>query len=164
MDFFSERFEEKLSHAASVWVLMEMVIFWENVFILLWSSFVKKPEFHDRVGSGAAAQVLGSGMHAQLSGYARVNRVWGHLDLVQPGHGFGAESCRGCCSVLGPLTMTAGRATGSSPGTAGNVYVGVDNLNAVRHVGRINADLDAARPYELMNGGHLLTLVRETVS
>ena len=59
MDFFSERFEEKLSHAASVWVLMEMVTFRENVFILLWSSFVNNPSFTIGLDQGQRPRCLG---------------------------------------------------------------------------------------------------------
>ena len=44
------------------------------------------------------------------------------------------------------------------------MHVGVGNLNVVSQVGRIIADVEAARPNVLMTDGDLLTLVQESVS
>ena len=44
------------------------------------------------------------------------------------------------------------------------VHAGVDNLNAVGHVGRTAVGVEPVRPLELMNDGDLLTLVREMVA
>ena len=54
----------------------------------------------DKVSRASSA---GSGICAHLPGSAWVHRKWEHLDLLQPAHGSVVESCRGFCSVPGPL-------------------------------------------------------------
>ena len=44
------------------------------------------------------------------------------------------------------------------------VHAGVDNLNAVGHVGRTAVDVEPVRPFELMNDGDLLALVGRLVA
>ena len=43
------------------------------------------------------------------------------------------------------------------------VHVVVDNLNVVRHVGRLLDGIEGLRPVELENDGDLLALVREMI-
>ena len=43
-------------------------------------------------------------------------------------------------------------------------HLGVDNLNVVRHVGRLLGGLSCVRPLELVDDGDLLILIRELLS
>ena len=44
------------------------------------------------------------------------------------------------------------------------VHLGVDNLNVVRHVGRLLGGLSSVRPLELADDGHLFILIRKLLS
>ena len=44
------------------------------------------------------------------------------------------------------------------------VHLGVDNLNVVRHVGRLLNDLSSVRPLELVDDGDVFTLIRQLLS
>ena len=94
-------------------------------------------------------------MYAHLQCAAWVHRKRGHLDLLHPVHGSGAESCRRFCSVLGHL-QTVQRAELWSVILAlqdlDAVHVGLDNLNVVGHVSRIVEDMDSVRLCVLMDG------------
>ena len=69
------------------------------------------------------------------------------------------QSCRGFCSVLGPLqSVQRAEMWGVilTLQTSGAVLLGIDNLGVVRHVGRL---LDGCRgpiPFEPVNDGDLL--------
>ena len=94
--------------------------------------------------SGACSS--GAGFFAHLPGCLWADRRWGHLD--DGGDCGGApESCRGYCSVPGPL-QSAQRAEFwcviLALQSKGGVHLGVDNLRVVRHVGRLlDADYGA---------------------
>ena len=45
-----------------------------------------------------------------------------------------------------------------------SVHLGVDNLNVVRHVGRLLDGLSGVRPLELVDDGYLIILIRELLS
>ena len=86
--------------------------------------------------SGASS--AGSGMCAHVPGDAWRHRKWEHLDMVQPAHGSSVDSCRGICSVPGPL-QTAQRAELREEEREGvlalqaldAIHVSVDNLSVV---------------------------------
>ena len=87
--------------------------------------------------------------------------TWGHVDSDDQGNR-AVASCRGYCCVPGPL-QTVQRAEfwgvilvlQASCG----VHLGVDNLNVVRHVGRLLDNNLGARPFELLKDGDLLCLI-----
>ena len=47
---------------------------------------------------------------------------------------------------------------------ANAVHLGVDNLNVVRHVGRLLKGLSNVRPLELVDDGDLIILIRKLLS
>ena len=84
---------------------------------------------------------------------------WGHVDQVRVDGA--VPSCRGFCSVPGPLqsVQRAGMwgvilALQSSDA----VHLGVDNLGVVRHVGRLLDGRHGSIPFELVKDGDLLLL------
>ena len=87
-------------------------------------------------------------------------RRWGHVDGIRVDHD--AASCRGFCSVLGPL-QSAQRAEMwgviLALQSSRAVHLGVDNLGVVRHVGRLLDGCRGTKPFELVNDGDLLLLI-----
>ena len=72
------------------------------------------------------------------------------------------SSCRGFCSVPGPLQPAQWAEMWSVIlvlQSSGAVYVGVDNLGVVRHVGRLLDGHHGSTPFELIKGGDLLLLI-----
>ena len=100
--------------------------------------------------SGASSS--GSGFSSFLSGHLWAHRRWGHLD-----DGIGGDraigACRDFCSVSGPL-QTVQRAefwvVFLALQAADGIHFGVDNLNVVRHVGRLLDGNVTSRPAELV--------------
>ena len=82
--------------------------------------------------------------------------TWWHVDSDDQGDR-AVASCRGYCSVPGPL-QTVQRAEFWGVILA-CVHLGVDNLNVVRHVGRLLDNSLGARPFELLKDGDLLCLI-----
>ena len=72
------------------------------------------------------------------------------------------NSCRGYNSVPGPLqTVQRAELWGVvfALQASDAVHLGVDNLNVVRHVGRLFYGVRSLRPAELVNDGDLLMLI-----
>ena len=72
------------------------------------------------------------------------------------------HSCRGFCSVLGPLQSVQRAEMWSvilALQSSGAVQLGVDNLGVVRHVGRLLDGHGGSVPFELVNDGDLLLLI-----
>ena len=87
-------------------------------------------------------------------------RRWGHVDdfRVDPS----VTSCRSFCSVPGPLqSVQRAEMWGviSALQTSRAVHLGVDNLGAVRHVGRLHDGCRGPVPLKLVNDGDLLLLI-----
>ena len=109
----------------------------------------------------SAVSSSGAGFSSGRSGRFWDGRSWGHFDDDVQGDGTVA-SCRGYCSVPGPLQSVQRAelwgvilALQASCG----VHLGVDNLNVVRHVGRLLDGGPRARPFEIVKDGDLLCLV-----
>ena len=101
--------------------------------------------------SGASSS--GSGFFTYRSGHLWADRWWGHLD-DDVGGNMAIGSCRGFCSVPGPL-QTVQRAEFSRP------LMALDNLGVVRHVGRLLGGNVGSRPAELVkDGDHILLIGR----
>ena len=88
-------------------------------------------------------------------------RSWGHIDDGLHENRT-VSSCRGYCSVPGPSQSVQRAelwgvilALQASCG----VHLGVDNLNVVRHVGRLLDGGPRVRPFEIVKDGDLLCLV-----
>ena len=79
----------------------------------------------------------------------------------------GASSCLGFCSLPGPL-QTVQRAELWGVMLAlqaiNAVHLGVDNLNVVRYGGRLLDGLSTIRPFELIDDGDLIILIRKLLS
>ena len=86
---------------------------------------------------------------------------WDHWD-EDVGDGSVVSTCRGFCSVPGPL-QTVQRAELWCVILAlqanDGVHLGVDNLGVVRHVGRILDGRVSSRPCELLSDGDILLLI-----
>ena len=96
---------------------------------------------------------------AHQSQNCRSYRRWGHVEdfRIDPN----VPSCRGFCSVPGPL-QSVQRAEMWGVVLAlqsSRVRLGVDNLGVVRHVGRLLDGHCGFAPFELVNDGDLLLLV-----
>ena len=75
-----------------------------------------------------------------------------------------AASCRGFCSLPGPLqTVQIAEFWGVTLALQASdaVHLGVDNLNVVRHVGRLLDCVPAPRPWELDDDGGFIGLIRK---
>ena len=85
--------------------------------------------------------VGGCGVYSSRSGAGWFHRRWGHLELLPPGDP-GVEHCILFDSVPGPL-QSVQRAelwvVILALQVSRGVHLGVDNLNVVRHVGRMLA-------------------------
>ena len=80
----------------------------------------------------------GSGFFAHQAEHFWSGRRWGHVDGVRIDPGI--ASCRGFCSVPGPLqSVQRAEMWGVilALQTSGAVHLGVDNLGVVQHVGRL---------------------------
>ena len=119
----------------------------------------------DEVSGSACA---GAGVYARLHVDNWRYRRWGHFnDLGLTPDGRLSSSCLGCSSLPGPLqtvqraefwgVVLALQATNA-------VHLGVDNLNVVRYVGRLLDGLSTIRPFELVEDGDLIILVRKLLS
>ena len=89
------------------------------------------------------------------------HRRWGHLD-DDIGGDRATGSCRGYCSVPGPLqTVQRAEFWGVilAPQAADGIHLAVDNLNVVRHVGRLLDGNVGSRHAELVKDGDLVLLV-----
>ena len=109
----------------------------------------------------SGASPSGLGFFTRHTGQLWVHRRWGRLD-----DGLGGDraigSCRGYCSVPGPL-QTVQRAEFWSvilaPQAADGIHVGVDNPSVVRHVGRLLDGTVGSPPAELVKDGDLSLLI-----
>ena len=103
----------------------------------------------------------GAGFSSGLSGRFWAGRTWGHVDSDDQGNR-AVASCRGYCSVPGPLqTVQRAEFWGvilALQASCG-VHLGIDNLNVVRHVGRLLDNNLGARPFEILKDGDLLCLI-----
>ena len=102
----------------------------------------------------------GSGFFAHQSEHCWRGRRWGDVDGMSIDSD--VTSCRGFCSVPGPLQSVQRAemwgvilALQSSPA----VHLGVDNLGVVRHVGRLIDGCRGLVPFEFVNDGDLLLLI-----
>ena len=85
---------------------------------------------------------------------------WGHVDHVRPEGE--VQSCRGFCSVPGPLQSVQRAEMWSvilALQSSGAAHLGVDNLGVVRHVGRLLDGHHGSAPFELVKDGDLLLLI-----
>ena len=92
------------------------------------------------------------------------DRRWGHVDHVRPEGE--VRSCRGFCSVPGPLQSVQRAEMWSvilALQSSGAVHLGVDNLGVVRHVGRLLDGHHGSVPFELVKDGDLLFLIQRMV-
>ena len=95
---------------------------------------------------------LVQGFFTDRSGHLWADRRWGHLD-DDVGGNMAIGSCRGFCSVPGPLqTVQRAEFWGVilSLRAADGIHFGVDNLGVVRHVGRLLDGNVGSRPAELI--------------
>ena len=102
----------------------------------------------------------GAGFFADQSVSFWDARGWGHVDQVRPVGD--VQSCRGFCSVPGPLqSVQRAEMWGVilALQSSGAVHLGVDNLGVVRHVGRLHDGSRGSVPWELVKDGDLLLLV-----
>ena len=102
----------------------------------------------------------GAGFFAHQSVDSGDSRRWGHVDHVRPEGG--VLSCRGFCSVPGPLhSVQRAELWGVilALQSSGAVHLGVDNLGLVRHVGRLLDGHPGSIPFELVKDGDLLLLI-----
>ena len=86
----------------------------------------------------------------------------GHVDV--DGLEGDLPSCRGFCSVLGPLqSVQRAQMWGVilALQSSGAVHLGVDNLGVVRHAGRMLDGHHGSTPFELVNDGDLLLLMEK---
>ena len=93
-------------------------------------------------------------------------RSWWHLDLLPPDEDSGTERCRLYLSVPRPLqTVQRAELWGVITALQASrpVHLGVDNANVVGHISRVSANIDLARPFELLVDGDLLALVKRLV-
>ena len=109
--------------------------------------------------SGASS--AGAGFSSGRADRFWAERSWGHVDDDLQGDRT-VSSCRGYCSVPGPLqTVQRAELWGvilALQASCG-VHLGVDNLNVVRHVGRLlDGDLGAL-PFQVVPDGDLLCLI-----
>ena len=118
----------------------------------------------DEVSGSAFA---GAGVHARLHADNWRYRRWGHFDDLGLTPDGLSSSCVGFSSLPGPL-QTVQRAefwgVVFALQAANAVHLGVDNLNVVRHVGRLLDGLSGVRPLYLVEDGDLIILIRKVHS
>ena len=103
----------------------------------------------------------GAGFFAHQSVNLWDDRRWGHVDHVRPEGD--VQSCRGFCSVPGPLQSVQRAEMWSvilALQSSGAAHLGVDNLGVVRYVGRLLDGRHGSVPFELVKDGDLLLLVQ----
>ena len=103
----------------------------------------------------------GAGFSSGHAGRFWAERSWGHSDDDVQGDRTVA-SCRGYCSVPGPLQSVQRAEVWSvilALQASCGVQLGVDNLNVVRHVGRSLDGGPGARPFEIVKDGDILCLI-----
>ena len=101
----------------------------------------------------------GAGFYADHAASFWDVRSWGQVDLIHPVGN--VPSCRGFCSVPGPLQPVQRAEPWSvilALQSSGAFHLGVDNLGVVRHVGRMLDDHPVPIPFELVKDGDLLLL------
>ena len=102
----------------------------------------------------------GAGFFPHQSSDCWSGRRWGHVDHVRSENSL--QSCRGHCSVPGPL-QTVQRAEMRSVilalQSSDAVHLGVDNLGVVRHVGCLLDGHHGSVPFELVKDGDLLLII-----
>ena len=102
----------------------------------------------------------GSGFFAHQPEDCWRGRRWGHVDGIRPG---GAVlSCRGFCSVPGPLQSVQRAEMWDvilALQSSSAVHLGVDNLGVVRHASRLLDGHHGSVPLELVKDGDLLLLI-----
>ena len=104
----------------------------------------------------------GAGFSTGHSGRLWAERSWGHIDDGLQENMVLSLSCRGYCSVPGPLqSVQRAELWGVilALQASGGVHLGVGNLNVVRHVGRLLDGCFGARPFEILKDGDLLFLI-----
>ena len=103
----------------------------------------------------------GAGFSSGHGGRFWAERSLGHIDDDVQGDR-AVASCRGYCSVPGPLQSVQRaelwRVILALQASCG-VHLGVDNLNVVRHVGRLLDGGPSVRPFEIVQDGDLLCLI-----
>ena len=88
---------------------------------------------------------------------------WERLGLPVLSNSAGPRSCRGFCSVPGPLqTVQRAEFWGAvlAVQAADGIHQGVDNLSLVRHVGRLLDGGFCSPPFEHVTDDDLLVLIR----
>ena len=103
-------------------------------------------------GSRVQDKVSGSSSAGAGFSTGRSGRLWAGI----------VSSCRGYCSVPGPLqSVQRAELWGVilALQASGGVHLGVDNLNVVRHVGRLLDGGFGTRPFEVLEDGDLLYLI-----
>ena len=109
----------------------------------------------------SAVSSSGAGFSSGRAGRFWAERSWRHIDDDVQGDRTVA-SCRGYCSVPGPFqTVQRAELWGVilALQASGGAHLGVDNLNVVRHVGRLLDGGLGARPFEIFKDGDLLYLI-----
>ena len=113
----------------------------------------------DKVSGSSSA---GAGFSTGRFGSLWAERSWGHIDDGLQEDRV-VSTCRGYCSVPGPLqSVQRAELWGVilALQASGGVHLGVDNLNVVRHVGRLLDGCFGAQPFEVLKDGDLLFLIR----
>ena len=103
----------------------------------------------------------GAGFSTGLSSRFWAGCSWGHVDSDVQGD-LAVASCRGYCSVPGPLqSVQRAELWGVilALQASGGVHLGVDNLNVVRHVGRMLDNNLGSLPFQVLPDGDLLCLI-----
>ena len=103
----------------------------------------------------------GAGFFAHQADDCWGSRRWGHVDRVRPEGA--VSSCRGFCSVPGPLqSVQRAELWGVILALQSFcvVHMGVDNLGVVRHVGRLLDGSHGSPPLELVHDGDLFSLLQ----
>ena len=103
----------------------------------------------------------GAGFSTGLSSRFWAGCTWGHVDSDVQGN-LAVASCRGYCSVPGPLqTVQRAELWGVilALQVSRGVHLGVDNLNVVRHVGRMLDNDLGSLPFQVLPDGDLLCLI-----
>ena len=99
----------------------------------------------------------GAGFFAHQSEDCWNSCRWGHVDRIRSEGG--VLSCRGFCSIPGPLESVQTAEIWSvilALQSSGAVHLGVDNLGVVRHVGRLLDGHHGSVPFELVKDGDLI--------
>ena len=115
--------------------------------------------------SGSA--FAGAGVYARLRVDNRRYWRWEHFDDLGLTPDGLSSSCVGFSTLPGPLLtvqMAQFREVVLALQATNAFHLGVDNLNVVRHVGRLLDGLSGVRPLELVDDGDLIILIRKLLS